>query len=220
MTLAAPPGAPIDEEVDRLAAAAGATAAVSLPALKIFKLRVHFGPDDDETAVDPRSGEAPPAGVVLSAADRLIINELQQDLPLTPSPFDVMAKKLGMEVDNFLSSCESLRQNGVIRRYGASVNHRRAGYSANAMACWRVAPERVDAAGAELAAHARVSHCYERQTGALWRHNLFAMIHGVTPEDCMMIVRSAAIANELDDSVVLFSTREIKKTRVRYEAAE
>ena len=219
VTLVTPPGTAIETEVAQLAQATGATASVSLPALKIFKLKVHFGPDDEDIPMD-HPGQAPPAEVTLSKGDRLIIDELQRDLPLCHSPFDAMAERLGMEVGDFLFHCESLKQNGVIRRYGVSVNHRRAGYSANAMACWRVAPERLDAAGAELAAHARVSHCYERQTGALWRHNLFAMIHGATPADCLAIVRSAKVANEFDDCIILFSTREMKKTRVRYEASK
>ncbi|RJO62883.1 MAG: Lrp/AsnC family transcriptional regulator [Dehalococcoidia bacterium] len=220
VTLVAPPGVSIETEVARLAAATGATATVSLPALKVFKLKVHFGPDDDDVTADSHAGEAPPARVALSVIDRRIINELQRDLPLSPAPFDDMSKRLGMDGDTFLAICEGLIQSGVIRRYGASINHRRAGYSANAMVCWRVAPERVDAAGAELAAHASVSHCYERQTSALWRHNLFAMIHGVARQDCVAIAKAATTANELNDGAVLFSTREIKKTRIKYEVSE
>lgn len=217
VTLVALPGVAIETAVVQLASATGATATASLPALKIFKLRAYFGPDDDDPVIDGHEGETPSTMVALSPTDRLVVNELQQDLPLCPAPFDAMAKRLGIEVDDFLSRCEFLRLNGVIRRYGAAVNHRRAGYAANAMACWRIAPQKVAAAGAELAAQACVSHCYERQTSALWRYNLFAMIHGAAREDCTAVTRAAAIANELNDSVVLFSTREIKKTRVRYE---
>ena len=76
-----------------------------------------------------------------------MINELQQDLPLSPAPFAAMASKLGMDEDDFLEACASLMRSGVIRRYGASLDHNRAGYSANALTCWYAAPDKVDEAG-------------------------------------------------------------------------
>jgi DNA-binding Lrp family transcriptional regulator len=218
VTLVVPPGMEIEAEATGLASSTGAISYVSLPAIKIFKLRVQFGPDEDDLSARNAPGVNPPAEMDLSGYDRMVIHALQQDLPLVTEPFEELANQIGMGEDDFLARAQSLSHGGVVRRYGASIDHRHVGFTSNAMACWRVLSGKVDAAGAELSAKTRVSHCYERRTGPLWRHNLFAMIHGATVEDCMAIVNGASTANELNDRMVLVSTREIKKTRVRYEA--
>jgi DNA-binding Lrp family transcriptional regulator len=103
-----------------------------------------------------------------------------------------------------------------MRRFGAAVNHRKAGFAANAMTCWAAPPEKVVAAGQKLASWREVSHCYERKTNPLWRYNLFAMIHAHTEEACREIAAKVSAQTGLTDYVMLFSTREFKKTRVKY----
>ena len=71
-------------------------------------------------------------------------------------------------------------------------------------------------AGQKLARLGEVSHCYERKTNPLWRYNLFVMIHAHTREACREIVDRVSREIGLKDYVLLFSTREIKKKRVKY----
>jgi hypothetical protein len=42
------------------------------------------------------------------------------------------------------------------------------------------------------------------------------MVHATTPEECEKIVDKLRIATGLDEFMMLYSTREYKKTRVRY----
>ena len=84
------------------------------------------------------------------------------------------------------------------------------------MTCWVVPPEKVDAAGQELASLAEVSHCYERKTNPLWTYNLFAMIHGDSLEACQDIANDISRRIGLTDCILLLSTKEFKKTRVKY----
>jgi DNA-binding Lrp family transcriptional regulator len=84
------------------------------------------------------------------------------------------------------------------------------------MACWIVSPDMVAAAGQKLAAIRQVSHCYERKTNPLWPYNLFAMIHGHTRDICEDIVSQVSNEAGLKNHVLLYSTREFKKTRVKY----
>ncbi len=121
-----------------------------------------------------------------------------------------------MDEDYFLAQCQSLKQRGIMRRFGAAVNHRKAGFKANAMTCWVAPPEKVDAAGRKLASLKEVSHCYERKTNPLWRYNLFAMIHGHTEKACQEIASKVSEETGLTDYAMLFSTREFKKTRTKY----
>ncbi len=217
-TFAAPPGTDIEAELKKLTRFIKTEAVLSLPATRLYKIGTHFDMEGDgyETGTTPKDGTLTKQ-VELSGLDRLLINELQQDLPLTPRPFDNIAARAGISVPEFLAGCRSLLQRGAIRRYGAAVNHRRAGFNANAMTCWAVPPEAVDAAGKALASLSEVSHCYERQTGPGWRYNLFAMIHGQTEEACRKVANRVSKETGLSDMVMLLSTREFKKTRIRYQ---
>ncbi len=218
LTLAVPETADIDSELRRLADMAGAEAAFALPAVKVFKLRTYFGSEDDQTKI--------PTGTLnnvtmqsdrFSPTDRKVINELQQDLPLTDRPFAGMSARLGMDEEEFIKLCRSLLSRGIIRRYGASVNHRGVGFAANAMTCWAAPEEMVEVIAGKLVPLKQVSHCYERKTNPQWHHNLFAMIHGHTKEQCREIADKISAGAGLTDYVLLFSTREFKKTRVIYQ---
>ncbi len=216
-TLATPPAADMETELERLTGPIGAEAAFSLPAIRLFKIGVYFDmAGDGQSAAAAQYGDRLSQGAELSETDRLIINEIQQDLPLIPTPFTAMATRLGMAVDDLLAQCQSLKQRGIMRRFAATLNHRQAGFKANAMTCWVAPPEAVESAGHKLASLPEVSHCYERQTNPLWRYNLFAMTHGHTREACQEIARLVSRDTGLTDYVLLFSTKEFKKVRVKY----
>ena len=217
-TLATPAGADTESEIERLTNSIGAETAFALPAVKVFKIGAYFalGGNGQTKAFNNHHAGVRQRKARLSPADRKVINELQQDLPLVPQPFVSMSSSLGIDLDNFLSRCQSLKQRGIMRRFGAAVNHRKAGFEANAMTCWAVPLEKIESAGQKLASLREVSHCYERKTNPLWRYNLFAMIHGRTREACREIADEVSAENGLAEYVMLFSTREFKKTRVKY----
>ncbi len=218
-TLSIPPAADITSELAKLTGSIKAEAIFALPALKVFKLRTFFDMDEDsQSAADTvtQSDGVLSQQIDLSRSERRVINELQQDLPLIAAPFTAMAAHSGMDVTDFLAQCQSLLGRGIIRRFGAAVNHHQAGFTANAMTCWVVPPDMVDAVGQKLAALAEVSHCYERQTNPLWQYNIFAMVHGQSREVCQQVVSQVSQQNDLTDYLELFSTKEFKKARVKY----
>jgi len=220
-TLTVPPGVGMETELQRLVSPAGAEVIFALPVIKLFKIRAYFAMDGGcQPSAD---AGAHPSGVLqqkveLSQMDRLIINELQQDLPLIQGPFTGMSRRLGMDVGDFLARCQSLKQRSIIRRFGAAINHKRAGFKANAMACWVATPDIINVAGRKLASLMEVSHCYERKTNPMWHYNLFAVIHGQSREACWEIANKVSRETGLNGSegVLLFSTKEFKKVRVKY----
>ncbi|MEE8413864.1 MAG: hypothetical protein V3R96_04870 [Dehalococcoidales bacterium] len=208
----------VDSELIKMFASVDTEAVYSMPATRLFKLRTFFDTSGDGQAV---SEESPDINlneqtIELSPADKMVINAIQEDLSLVVSPFSDIAAGLGMEEDEFLESCRSLLSRGIIRRFSANINHRKVGFAANAMACWVVPEEQVDNIGRKLAALKEVSHCYERKTNPYWKHNLFAMIHQQTREECQQIAAKVAAETGLTDYMLLYSTREMKKTRVKY----
>ncbi len=167
-TLALPPSSDIESELQKLTQSTGAEIAISLPAVKVFKIGAYFDMDENgQTAPAIHRNSVLARKTKLSSAERLIINELQRDLALVPAPFSAIAERAGMQVEQFLGGCRSLQQRGVIRRFSASINHRNAGFTANAMSCWTAPSNRIDAAGQALASLKEVSHCYERKTNRL-----------------------------------------------------
>ena len=218
-TLAVPPESDIMTELKLLTSSFKAKVVFTLPAVKVFKIGAYFNMDGGGLPMADTMTQSDSVllqEAELAQTDRLVINELQQDLPLVTMPFDTMAVRLGMNEEHFLMQCQSLLQRGIIRRFSASINHNRAGFKANAMVCWIVPPDSVDVAGRQLASLPEVSHCYERKTNPLWQYNLFAMVHSHTREVCYEIVSEVSHRIGFIDYILLFSTKEFKKTRIKY----
>jgi siroheme decarboxylase len=98
----------------------------------------------------------------------------------------------------------------------AVAAHRRLGYLANGMAVFRVADDRIDGVGAQLARRSEVTHCYRRPPLPGWPYNLFAMIHGHTQHEVRAFVQHRARELDLTDFEILFSIKEYKKVSMTY----
>jgi len=219
-TLAAPLAALREAEIQRLASTISTNAVFDLPALRVFKLRTYFDATGGQMPTPPDKGAVerdvtgnPPD---LLPMDRAVIREVQQDLPIVARPFDLMAEPARLPTDEFVACCLVMLRRGVMRRYSATVRHTALGMAANALVCWKVPPAEVEAVGKRLADLDQVSHCYVRRSYPLWPYNLYAMIHGQTSEECTSIVAEASHQSSIEDYVMLFSSRELKKTRVKY----
>jgi len=215
ITLSTSSAATMRGELRRLKEEMGAEKVAELPVVTLYKIGFYLDLEDSGQPL-PNNSKMSYRKASLNPSQRAVLNELQQDLPLVDRPFDIMSNKLGIGTAGFLSHCRSLMKHGVIRRFGAAINHRKAGYNANAMTCWAVPPDKIDAAGARLAACREVSHCYQRKTGRNWRYNLFAMIHGKEEQDCFKVADAATKELGLEKYMALFSTKELKKERVRH----
>jgi DNA-binding Lrp family transcriptional regulator len=87
------------------------------------------------------------------------------------------------------------------------------------MVCWKVPSDMVDKTGKKIATFSEVSHCYERRANRLWHYNLFAMAHAHNNENCRALTDKICSETGLNrnEMLLLFSTKEVKKTRVRYK---
>jgi DNA-binding Lrp family transcriptional regulator len=129
-----------------------------------------------------------------------------------------MAHRLGITEDDLFSYVRAFQERGIMRRYGAVLHHRRAGFRANGMAVWKVPPERSEEVGQIMAAHPAVTHCYERPTFPDWPYTHFSMIHATSKARCEEIAGEISQQTGISDYQMLYSSREYKKTRVRYFA--
>ncbi|MEW9124587.1 MAG: Lrp/AsnC family transcriptional regulator [Thermotaleaceae bacterium] len=153
---------------------------------------------------------------MIDKLDKSIIQKLQEDLPLTEQPFKWIADTLEIKEEELLEKIKGLLDKGMMRRLGAVLYHRKAGYGANAMVVWVVPADKIDGIGNIMASFSCVSHCYQRPTFPDWPYNLFTMIHGRTFEECEEQISQVAKAVNLENYEILYSTKELKKTSMQY----
>ena len=160
----------------------------------------------------------PPAAItqMIEELEKKIIGLIQGDLPLTAHPFAVLAERIGISEDEFVARVRSLRERGIIRRFGATLRHQEAGFNANAMVAWAVPDDRIDEVGKAMAGFREVTHCYQRRPQGDWKYNLYTMIHGDTQEECHRIAEGMSAETGIEDYILLFSQKEFKKTSMAY----
>jgi len=228
-TLAVPPGSRLGlaKTVELLHSLSGARSTRLFPTLKLYKIGVSFdvsgSADATARAVAPAFSEEDRAQAMafeVTDADKRMIRVLQQDLPIAERPFDQWAQQAGVSVEHFLQAAQAYLDQKRMRRFSAVLHHRQAGFSANGMGAWAVAPERQDQFGALAASYAAVSHCYLRPTYEDWPYSIFTMVHGQKQEDCTAVLSELSRAGGISDYVALYSTREFKKTRLKYFTGE
>lgn len=152
--------------------------------------------------------------------DKLIIAALQNDLPLSPQPYQDIAQSLGISEGELLRRLQGYRDSGKIRKLGAVLRHQMVGFSANALSAWRVEPERLQTIGAIMAAEPYITHCYARTPWPDWPYTLYTMLHGHSRAECEAVASDLAVRTGVDDYILLYSTKEWKKTSMRYFCEE
>jgi siroheme decarboxylase len=195
-----------------------------LPALRFFKIGVDL---DMKGGRDPAAKKArreptlpTPPPEALTERDIAAIRALQGDLRPVAEPFAAPAQRAGFSVAELLERAERFQATGQMRRFAAVLYHRSAGFVFNGMGVWKAPEERMDELGALMASYRGVSHCYQRPTYPDWPYNLFSMTHGRTRKECEDVLDAIAEETGLDERIVLYSTKEWKKTRLVYFSAD
>jgi DNA-binding Lrp family transcriptional regulator len=184
-----------------------------LPTLKLYKNAAHEGDGSHEH--ETHADYTP-----LTAVEEECVRLLQNDLPLQPRPFDVLARASTTAVDDLMAAARTLLQRGQIRRFSATVAARKQGFAASAMAVWIVPQERADAYATKLVQHRAVSHCYLRPVYDDWPYNLYTTVHARSVDECESVINDLAIDSGLSEKQALFPIREYKKSRVTFFARE
>ena len=123
---------------------------------------------------------------------------------------------IGVDEKTVISVLRDLYQRGVIRRFGATLRHQEAGFSANAMVAWEIPEHEIDKMGRVLAEYKSVSHCYYRAPQRDWPYSLYTMIHGSSRDECRRIAAQLSQAVDISEYALLFSEKEFKKTSMEY----
>jgi DNA-binding Lrp family transcriptional regulator len=227
-TLAVPPGSSFEDHIRVLHRLSQASSTRVLPTLKLFKIGVKLdmtGTQKSTEKAEVQDSERPDIWIH-TPAPRLdedeirAIRVLQEDLPLVHEPFDLEAQEMGISGSELVALAEDFIRRKLMRRFAAVMNHRSAGYKANAMAVWCVPEEIVEETGYKMASFASVSHCYRRPTYEDWPYSVFTMLHGRQARDIEAAVDAISAETGIEDYALLWSVKEYKKVRVRYYTPE
>ncbi len=209
----------LQKTVDILAKKTSAVNAILLPTLKLFKIAVKLnttGKDAKKEKVTKHRN----IDIELTPLHHHIITLAQHDIPIVSQPFQSIVDELDITYDEFFEILNELKQSGVMRRFAAILNHRKAGFNANAMVVWDIDEEKGEAIGKTAAEFSAVSHCYLRPKYDNWPYNLFTMVHGKTKEETDGIIAEIADEIEHKSKRPLYSSREFKKVRIKYFTPE
>lgn len=154
--------------------------------------------------------------MTLTDLEQRVILALQRDLAITPEPFQEVAQRAGATVAEVLEVIRRLKEQGIIRRFGATLRHQLSGFGANALVVWAVPGADLARMGQKLAGYREVTHCYARPPRPDWPFNLYSMVHGRNPEEIAALVAAMAADVGISTYEVLFSDQELKKTTMRY----
>lgn len=97
----------------------------------------------------------------LTELDKRLLNDFQQDLPVSERPFAIMAQQLGISEEEVLQRLKALKAGGYITRVGPVFRPNRVG--ASTLAALAVPPPDLDEVAALVSSYAEVNHNYERE---------------------------------------------------------
>jgi len=130
--------------------------------------------------------------------DSRILHSLQYEFPLSERPYEVLARKLDISVDELWERTRKLIDQGVIRRLGASLDSRKLGYSST-LAAVSVSSERLEEAAEMIGGYPEVTHSYQRDD----RFNIWFTLIAADIERIDVILEEIRSTLSLDSSQVL-----------------
>ena len=205
----------LDKTIEILAKLTNANAFIILPTLKLFKISVKLdttGKEDKKEKIVKKEK----IKINMTPLHMDVVKLLQNDIDIKSEPFEDIIKKLDITYDQFFIIVDELQKSGMMRRFASILNHRNAGFNANAMVVWDVDEQNGETIGKTAATFSAVSHCYLRPKYDNWQYNLFTMVHGKTTEETNGVIEDIAKEIEYKSYMPLYSSREFKKVRIKY----
>lgn len=124
--------------------------------------------------------------------EKLILNELQQGIPLVERPFLEIANRLDLSEEDVIECIEKFKEDDVIRRVGGILDVNKIGI-ASTLACMKVPTEEIERVTEIINRYEGVTHNYERaEEYNIWftvmensNHQLCETIEKIKRETCI-----------------------------------
>lgn len=134
-----------------------------------------------------------------------VLGTIQSGFPIAPDPYGTLAEQLGFERDEVEKALLDLREEGLVRRIGASFDSKRLGYSSTLCAL-AAPPERADEVAAIINAYPGVTHNYLREN----RYNIWFTLITRSSEDRARILGQIVEQSGCDDLLDMPATKMYK----------
>ena len=146
----------------------------------------------------------------LDRNDRLLLNRIQSDFPITPRPFLDVGRELGITEDEVIARVRRLLETGVVNRLGPVLSPTAVG-GERTLAAMSVPPERLEGVAALVNSFDAVSHNYEREH----HYNLWFVLSAEEPGEVEHVL--AAIERETGIAVMNLPALEEYFLGVRFQ---
>ncbi|MCX7816985.1 MAG: hypothetical protein N2317_05710 [Syntrophales bacterium] len=152
----------------------------------------------------------------LTHEEIMVAKELQGNVPLCERPFKLIGDRLGFDEEKVLHIIKQLKKKGMIRRLGAIVSPRTAGYMENVMIVWAIPATRCAEVGSTFATLREVSHCYRREPPLEGKYTIFTMVHCEDREALKKLINLMTEISGTAEYKLYPTVRELKKTSMVY----
>jgi len=98
----------------------------------------------------------------LDEKDQLLLNVIQDEVPLVDRPYKALGEKIGLSEDEVVSRVGSLKERKVLRQVSTIFDTRSLGYHSSLVAC-KSPPGKADEVAEILNKHPGISHNYARK---------------------------------------------------------
>jgi DNA-binding Lrp family transcriptional regulator len=98
----------------------------------------------------------------LDTTDKMILNRIQSDFPITKNPFDAIARELNLSEADVLRRLTSLKEKGIIRRIGGNFVPEKLGFVSTLCAA-SVPEDKVEMFAETVNSFPGVTHNYLRE---------------------------------------------------------
>ena len=99
----------------------------------------------------------------LDDTDRMILNRIQSDFPITPRPYLSIADELGLSEKDVIARLTQLKKRGIIRRIGGNFFPEKLGFVSTLCAA-KVPEDKIDLFAETVNQHPGVTHNYQRDS--------------------------------------------------------
>jgi DNA-binding Lrp family transcriptional regulator len=148
--------------------------------------------------------------------DSQILQELQDNFPLSERPYDIVADRLQISQEEIWERVQLMLDKGVIRRMGASLDSNKLGFRST-LAAVSVAPELVDRAAEIIGQFYEVTHSYLRNDD----FNIWFTLIAVDDDRIENILEQIRKALSLERSKVLnLPMKRLFKLDARFRVSE
>jgi len=188
----------------------GVREVINLPIKKVLKINAVLGTGEAKPKIIDNETEVPPP----EESEKKLIRVFQNQFPIVEHPFKLLADTTGTDETVIMETINRWVNNGIIRRFGARLNHNKIGYTYNTLAAW--SGKKTELWGKKFAGFAQVSHCYLRESYDRWPYELYTMIHARTESEADEILTTMKKTASGSKMVSMKTLYELKKTSMKY----